>query len=317
MKSNPGDELRHAAFCALHELCTRLEAHSEIIASMTVAELRDQMTEMGLDPDRPIPYLPGRPSDTRIDGRLRRGADNVVFDTVEGVSPESGAALSSRKLKTRLLIAREEDGTCTYESVDGLLRNQIVARRLRHICSQFNFRAFKGAYDTEDLCQDVWLRVWRHREKLVEPGNILEPGDAMNQTGFYGWLYVIARNQYFNKIRELKTKDRLLTDEQIETLAVPASSGYDEKRYLLESFREFIKGYPKSRQRTIELWLQGYSYREIAELLSNEEVPCSHVTIGKWIMSAVDAFKRTIQAFDSEPARSEALSARLLQRRDT
>jgi RNA polymerase sigma factor (sigma-70 family) len=303
----PGHE---AALRALESLSASLDADPERIESLTVEELQEEMREIGLDPNRRSPYLPGRSSDTSIDPAMRSGLDNVVFDTEESLSsdvPRSEAAFTTTKTHPlRLLVARDDDGTCTWQPIDALFREPQLVKKLRSFCWRFSFRCFHGVYGPEDLYQDVLIKVWKHRDKLAGPGNILSERD------FQSWLFVVTRNQYLSRVRQnAKTCKR--SDEQFEDGELTTDKDNSEK-YFLRHFLDFIEGYSEPRQLSIRFWLEDYSYREIASMLRGRNVLCSYVTVRNWIMNAIDDFRRTLEVFDTEPARRRAVAARLIQR---
>lgn len=296
----PGNKLHEAALCALENLCASLDADPEMIGSMTVAELREEMWEMGLDPDKPIPHLPARTSDTSIDPALRSGLDNVVLDT------EESRSIAAETYPIRLLVARNNDGTGTWQPIDALFREPHFVKRLRGFCYRFSFRCFHGSYGPDDLYQDVLVKIWKHRDKLAAPGNILSERD------FRSWLFVVARNQYYSRVRQ-NSKTSKRCDKQIEDVELTEEPDNSEK-YFLEHFLDFIQGYSESRQLSIRFWLEDYSYREIANMLRGRNVQCSYVTVRSWVMNAVDDFRRTLGLFDTESARRRAVTGRLIQR---
>lgn len=320
IEPKPGNEIRETAFRALHAFSRWLDSDPEVIESMSPQELEEEMREMGLDPDRPIPHLPGRAPETpSIDGRLRVDAFRIALDTAGDAASPPGrsqvrnstdiAAQTVQSDRTRLLIARGPDGECTREAIGSLLNNDAFRKCLRTICARFNFNRFAGCYSAEDLYQDTCLKVWNYRSKLAKPGNILSEQD------FRGWLFVVTRNQYCNRVRQLnrlQARGCSRHDIPIDEIDLTAPEHSQEGKYLLNRFLDFIAGYSESRQWTIRLWLQGYSYREIATKLTSLDERCSHVTVANWIAKAIDAFRRTLEAYDTEPARSRAVAARLL-----
>jgi len=220
--------------------------------------------------------------------------------------PPARQSTSTGRQPIRLLIARGEDGTGTWQSIDALLSEPRFVKKLRGFCHRFSFRCFYGSYESEDLYQDVVMKVWAHKDQLAEPGNILSERDL------WAWLFVVTRNQYYNRVRR-NSRIRKRSDVLIEDVEVATETEYSEK-YYLDHFLDFIEGYSESKQLSIRFWLEDYSYREIASMLHGRNVQCSHVTVRTWIMNAVDDFRRTLEAFDTESARRLAVAARLIQR---
>ncbi|HKU76868.1 MAG TPA: sigma-70 family RNA polymerase sigma factor [Pyrinomonadaceae bacterium] len=296
----PGNELRETALQSLHDFSAELDAHPEMIESLTLRELRKEMTAMGLDPDRPIPHLPACANATQLDDIFRRGLDNIVFDTAASALEESSADQSHESSRMRLLVARGADGTPIHVLIDALMNEPRVRRQLKEFCSRFDFRPFGGAYDVEDLYQDVWIKVWQYREKLARSGNVL------SERQFAGWLFVVVRNYYCKQIRKLKVHRWSRSAQPIETIE-QATDDNSYNRILLRQFLEFIKRYPKPNRRAIRLWLEDNTYREIAIILSNQGAFCSHVTIGSWIVNAIAEFRRTVEVYDTEESRFRAV----------
>lgn len=308
-RNTPSHEICEAALRALQQLSANLNADPEVIEQMTVEELRAEMWEMGLDPDKWPQHLPVRESGTSIEPAMRSGLDNVVFDTADvSVGALSGkmAAATAKRRNLRLLVVRDADGGGTWQPIDALLKDPQVLNLLRRYCQRFEFRSFGRSYDPEDLYQDVLIQIWRYRDRLAEPGNIL------NLRDFKNWLFVVTRNQYLKRVRQ-NAKARNRSDEQIENIELTVDDNYVRK-YFLTHFLNFMEGYSDPRQLSIRFWLEGYSYREIASILHGRNESCSHVTVRNWIMNAIDDFRRTLEVFDTEPARRRAVSAKLIQR---
>jgi RNA polymerase sigma factor (sigma-70 family) len=238
---------------------------------------------------------------------MRSGLDNVVFDTDESLSSDApgSESASTETHPLRLLVGRDDEGTCTWQPIDALFREQQFVKKLRIFCRRFSFQCFHGVYGPEDLYQDVLVKVWKHRDKLAAPGNIVSERDLQS------WLFVVTRNVYLNRVRQnVKTSQRC--DKQIENVELPTDKGYSQE-YYLGHFLDFIEGYSESKQLSIRFWLEDYSYREIASMLRGRNVQCSHVSVRSWIMHAIDDFRRTLEVFDTEPARRRAVAARLIQ----
>ncbi len=315
-----------AAVRRLEEISGWLDSDPEMIESMSRQELHEEMAEVGLDPDRPPPVLPGRTDEApAIEPRLRLGSEKIALDTVGTEYSDAGQQARRRTKssagsanfsttwvdRTRLWIDGSPDGEITRLPIGSLLGNAQFRRRLLTFCRSRDFSMFSGSYSAEDLYQDTCLKVFKCRSDLVAAGNILGEHD------FWGWLFIVTRNQYYNRVRQFKKGENngwFRCEKSVEDLD-KASTEYDyEGQHLLSRFRDFIKGYSDRRQRAITLWLQGYSSREIVAKLESE-VRCSHVTVWHWIKIAVDDFRRTLEAYETEPARSRALAARLFQRK--
>ena len=128
----------------------------------------------------------------------------------------------------------------------------------RHHIMLFNFflRLTGNRSVSEDLVQDVFLRILKYRETYL------------SQSRFAVWMYQIARNVHVDHLR--KQKPELPIDEQFEE---PAASGPDtvERLGLGEEAATLRRALDRLPLRKKEILLlsrfQGMKYREIAELM--------------------------------------------------
>lgn len=108
-------------------------------------------------------------------------------------------------------------------------------------------RLFTGdTPDTEELLQDVFLKVWRKKEQLPE----IDLFDA--------WLNRVTRNTIFNYLRTLKLKYQL--DELNEGTAAKAGSEEADHRIMLHQYYtiavQAIEQLPARRKEVFRLRLQ-------------------------------------------------------------
>jgi len=176
-------------------------------------------------------------------------------------------------------------------SIDSLYQYPKFRTKLRGYCYSFSFKAFNGTCDPEDLYQDVCVKVWKRRSELLKPGNI------MNEEEFFGWLFILTRNHYFSRLRQLKTLRKygfVRDDTPVEEIDVAAPDDGSEGSYFLRRFLGFIEQYTDARQLALKLWLEGYSYREIEEKLRGTSSCYSHVTVRNWVTASLDAFRKSV-----------------------
>ena len=151
--------------------------------------------------------------------------------------------------------------------------------RLKRICHNLEHDGEKA----KDLSQETCLRLLRYGCK-IRPDNV----ETTDQ--FFSWLYVVVRNIVNSEWR----KDRLpLDDRPVEEVSLADYRvDLDAERFFGE-FEEFSRTLPYERRRAIELRMEGYSYREIADILESEGCPCSHVIVRVWYRDALrDFFNR-------------------------
>jgi DNA-directed RNA polymerase specialized sigma24 family protein len=137
----------------------------------------------------------------------------------------------------------------------------------------------------------------------------------MNEEGFFGWLFVLTRSQYYSRMRQLnRLRNNGLShdDTPIENLNIAAPDDGKEGKYFLDRFLNFIRQYPEGRRHVLKLWLQGYSYREIEKKLKGTPFRCSHVTVGNWVMVSLGAFKKSLDEIPELAAHVSGVKASLL-----
>ena len=110
--------------------------------------------------------------------------------------------------------------------------------------------------EAEDVVQEVFIKVWRQREKLADIHNL----DA--------WLTQLTKNRSLDKLR---SKHRRL-EGFAEGFDAPTSALTPEQQTVaddgLSELRRLMQRLPELHRRTLELReLEGMSYDEIADTL--------------------------------------------------
>jgi len=120
--------------------------------------------------------------------------------------------------------------------------------------------------DRADLAQEVWIRVYRHIQRLHEPSK------------FRGWLSRIATNLFYDELRKRKrVKTPLSLDAPLQTLDgemtweipddAPSPNDSLATREFYEKLQKAIADLPETFKTTIVLReIEGMSYDEIAEI---------------------------------------------------
>jgi len=126
----------------------------------------------------------------------------------------------------------------------------------------------KSSEDAKDLLQTTFLKLWQYR-------NSISPDFALEQQIFH-----IARTVFIDHIRKQNRQLQFRKEASMEagTEAIQESfSTYFDTQKLLQSA---LITMPEMRKKVFELnRLQGYTYREIAELLSiSEKAVDNHLT---------------------------------------
>ena len=161
------------------------------------------------------------------------------------------------------------------EAAFGRLMQQYTNLLASHI-----FRLTHSREQTEEIVQDVFLRIWQVREGLMDVQN------------FRTYLYVISRNQALNAIRSLIREKRRLEKWQ---RTMDRSGEYepditDDLPYSL--LEKAIAQVPPQQQ---EAWLlsrrQGLKYKEIARRMQ-----LSEETVKKYIRYASLSISRYMES---------------------
>ena len=105
----------------------------------------------------------------------------------------------------------------------------------------------------KDIHQETFFRLYHHSRT---------GGDVRS---IYGWLMSAARSRCLNYLRDQKRQARLARDQAVERVVQPDfSTSIDLEHHL----REALLNIPAHYREAILLFeVEGYSYKEIAELL--------------------------------------------------
>jgi|GEM_PF-1413995 len=139
-----------------------------------------------------------------------------------------------------------------------------LVRKYRGPLLEFALRRVKNLADAEDIVQEAFLKAYRNLDKLRDSDKFAE------------WLYRIVTNLCISLLR--KRRDNLIS---LDSLPNPSSIGSVNPEYLLEQreLSEFIvravEALPDKSRRTFLLYLEGFSYQEIADAM---KVPVSTVS---------------------------------------
>lgn len=110
----------------------------------------------------------------------------------------------------------------------------------------------KDAPRAEELTQDIFMSVWRNREKLSAMDN------------FAGYVYVITRNQIHMAFREKLHATEEPAEDMLQTLLTSPQHAVELKE-LSQAINRAIDSLPPRRQEVFKLSrLSNMSYDEIA-----------------------------------------------------
>ena len=116
--------------------------------------------------------------------------------------------------------------------------------------------------DVDELAQDVFLNMWKHRQKLA------------GMTSFKGYLYTAARNAVIGRLQRTskKTQRQFISGNSEEAYLKTAIDNADDRLITSENLaiaREVIEQLPARKKEIFKLVIEDcLSYDEIAARLS-------------------------------------------------
>lgn len=157
--------------------------------------------------------------------------------------------------------------------------NEDSFRRLfykyQHKLSSYVFGWTKSTPVTEEIVQDIFLKIWVKRETLPAVNN------------FDGYLYILCRNQCFNALRQIASEKVKVQEWE----KFSETSHEPEEDFLTEEFegyiQEAIEQLTPQQKRVYDLkYNQKLKYKEVAELMD-----IAPETARKHMMAALKSIK--------------------------
>lgn len=125
-----------------------------------------------------------------------------------------------------------------------------------HRLGAYIYRLTRSLPLTEEIVQDVFLKIWLNRRALWEVER------------FGPYLYVISRNHALNSLRQIARERRQQSDWQEHLLTSAGTAGEDSHHYFNILIQAAVDQLPSQQQKVYLLSRQeGLSYKEIAERL--------------------------------------------------
>lgn len=177
------------------------------------------------------------------------------------------------RLREQVLVLR-------YQAGDATALEELVERYHGPLL-YFVRRMVGDSRSAEDVLQDTWVAVVRDLRKLRNPG------------AFSAWLYRIARNKVYERLR--KTTRVLPLSEEVEKAGAPeetenfSADDADRVHECLERLRA------KHREVLVLRFLEQMSYQDIAVV-----VGCTLGTVRSRIHYAKRALRREMEETDDE-----------------
>jgi len=146
---------------------------------------------------------------------------------------------------------------------------RILVQRYSDLLATHIQKITRSREQTEEIVQDVFLKIWQTREALAEVKN------------FRTWLYVISRNQAISALRKLIREEKAHKEWKVYTANDPLTEDQNKEEQLT-LIEQGIEQLPPQQKRA---WIlsrrQGLKYKEIAE-----EMELSAETVKKHIQYA-------------------------------
>ncbi|WP_343690960.1 sigma-70 family RNA polymerase sigma factor [Chitinophaga sp.] len=110
--------------------------------------------------------------------------------------------------------------------------------------------------DKDDLLQEIWLQLWLSYPRFKAASRIST------------WMYQVALNTALTYTRKSATRNRHLRTIAAEPVIEEDKQVRHEQERILW---EMIRSLPKAEKALILLYIEGISYREIAEITGESE----------------------------------------------
>lgn len=143
------------------------------------------------------------------------------------------------------------------------------------------YSVLKDTLESEDIVQDVFIRLWNVRLQLDENGNI------------WSFMYVVAKRLSLNKLRDLQAKVRDCA-VLIETDLVQESCDiHTHLQEILDLEYEVLEKLPDQQKKVYILSrMEGLTHKEIARRLN-----IAPNTVKNHIIQALKTFKKQFHKF--------------------
>jgi RNA polymerase sigma-70 factor (ECF subfamily) len=87
------------------------------------------------------------------------------------------------------------------------------------------------------------------------------------------WLFAVCRNRAVDVLRARRRTSRLADDMPFDVQSQePDPAMTAERKDLYRQLCQLVAGLPPSQREVVDLWAEGFSYREIAEITDRNEI---------------------------------------------
>lgn len=155
---------------------------------------------------------------------------------------------------------------------------RIVYKKYYPLVYSFLIKESGSAEDSNDMAQDVFLKLWKTRHRLV------------NIKSLKDYLFIIARNTFIDFVRR-KINQRVFEELSAYTENELSEWESDDQELIDELIKHSEKMPPKRLEVFRLRWLDGKSRKEISELLG-----ISIVTVDIHLRKALDFLKDKVKS---------------------
>ena len=125
--------------------------------------------------------------------------------------------------------------------------------------TRFAARLLGDRHAARDVVQHTFLRLCDQ-----------SPGDLQDRVA--QWLFTVCRNKAVDLLRARgRTESLGKTEQQPWVSKEPDPAAVAEKRDLHRRINGLVEGLPPSQREAVGLWSEGFSYRQIAEMVDRSE----------------------------------------------
>lgn len=142
-------------------------------------------------------------------------------------------------------------------------KQQVLTQKNRLF--RFALRILGDHSDAEDVVQEVMIKLWNNRENLHQYKNL------------EAWCMTMTRNKAIDKLRSKHRKNQEIAESMALMSNSPNPDRSAENKNAIQLVKTFIDELPEKQKLVIQLRdIEGYSYKEIAEVLS---IPMNQVKV--------------------------------------
>jgi RNA polymerase sigma-70 factor (ECF subfamily) len=112
-------------------------------------------------------------------------------------------------------------------------------------------------HSAEDLIQETYLKAWKNRTAF------------RSGTSFKAWLFTIMKNTFVNQYHRKANTQKRKGEVSMITDAENNAVGIDDvaSRMITKDVNKAIHSLPVVFKRPLKLYIEGYQYKEIADML--------------------------------------------------